>query len=90
MEIFKNYSKFEYNMLSTNINVEEYLTKRKKKKKKKNYTLYLDEDIIESLRKNLDVSLSFIVNDFLKFVDRKVQEKKNKKGDKKNSDKNGR
>mgnify|MGYP001609839438 CR=1 FL=1 len=90
IEIFKYHCIIESIMITSDMNVEEYLKNGKKKKKKKNYTLYLDEDIIKSLKENLDVSLSFIVNDFLKFVDKKVQEKKNKRGDKKNSDKNGR
>lgn len=83
-KIYK-YKVIMYNMLAGNMDIEKYLRKDGKKKKKKAYTLYLNEENVEFLRKNLKVPVSFLINDFFEHIAKKIKEEIKKDDDNKKS-----
>jgi len=72
--------------MSGNIDVGKYL-RNGKKSGKKNYTLYLNEESVEYVKKHLKVPLSLLVNDFMEHISKSIKNEKSKKEDKKESDK---
>ncbi|MDO8517277.1 MAG: hypothetical protein Q7S33_04070 [Nanoarchaeota archaeon] len=61
-------------MMTSNINIEKYMKTDIEDGKKKNYTLYLKKKNVEFIRKNLKVSLSFVIDDFLDYVANQIKQ----------------